>query len=99
VQLAVHVQRRYRGSPRRGSSGERLPIIRPPKVLFPDLGAWVEESDLNFGPRVDADCLVPLGQIARGARQRPIAERIGAAARAGADVFQVKAIAADALGA
>jgi hypothetical protein len=97
VQIAVHVQRRDRGSPRGGSADDCLPVARPPKVLFPNLGARVEEADLNSGPGVDADRPIPLGQVARGACQRPIAERIGAAARAGDDVFQVKAMAAHAL--
>jgi hypothetical protein len=66
-------------------------------MFFPDLGAGVEEVDLHSGSWIAAYGPIRLGQIAGGARQLSIGWRIGTALPARADVFDVKAVAADAL--
>ena len=96
-EFVIHAQGLHRRSSGSGSSRDRLLIIRPAKMSFPDLCARVEESNLRSSSRVDAPRLVRFRQIARGAGQSPIARRIGAALCLRNDVFEVKPIAADTL--
>jgi len=63
-------------------------------MFFPDLCAWVEEENFGFRQWIDVRYLLRLGEIARGVRQRPIEERIGAATCRWNDVVQVEAITA-----
>jgi hypothetical protein len=97
VQFVVHVQGFHSASAGRGSANDCLVIGGPAKMFFPDLGSWVEQGDLRSGLRVIAHCPVQFGQIAGGTCQGPIGQAIGTALHFGNDVFDVIAMAADAL--
>ena len=95
--LAIEIEYRDRRPAGRGDSHERFLIHCPSEVSVPSLLARMKEVYFAARDRIDPPDSSAFGEIARGAGQGSIRERIRAFSRPGMNVLEMKLVAANRL--